>query len=70
MFSGILLLKTFWHMVTEMWVNIGCSGNGLVRQQAITWTNVDYALVKSSDIQLRNFSIDTSTTKIAWKLLI
>ena len=38
----------------EIWVNIG-SGNGLLpgRHQAITWTNVDFSSVKSSDNHTR-----------------
>ena len=59
-------------MATEIWVNIG-SGNGLlpVRQQAITWTNVDWSSVKSSDIHIRAISQEMpqpSITKICLKI--
>ena len=56
-------------MATEIWVNIG-SGNA-VRQQAITWTNVDFSSFKSSDIHIRAISQEMpqpSITKIRLKI--
>ena len=53
-------------MVTEIWVNTG-SGNG----SAITWTNVDWSSVKSSDIHIRAISQEMpqpSITKIRLKM--
>ena len=44
-------------MATEIWINIG-SGNSFIvwRNQAITWTNVDWSSAKSSDIHIRAIS--------------
>ena len=59
-------------MMTENWVNIGL-GNGLLpwRHQAITWTNVDWSSVKSSDIHIRAISQEMpqpSITKFRLKI--
>ena len=59
-------------MVTYICVNIG-SDNGLVawRHQAITWTNVDWSSVKSSDMNIRAFSQEMpkpTITKIHLKI--
>ena len=42
-------------MATEIWVNIR-SGNGLLPDGTITWTNVDWSSVKSSDIHIKAIS--------------
>ena len=57
-------------MATAIWVNIG-SGNGLLRHQAITWTNVDLSSSRSSDIHLRASSQEIpqpSITEIICKI--
>ena len=43
-------------VVTKIWVNIG-SGNGLLPDGTITWTNVDFSLVMSRGIHLLVFCI-------------
>ena len=55
-------------MTTQIWVNIG-SGIGL--HQAITWTNVDFSSVKSSDIHLNTIAQEIPQppiTKISAKM--
>ena len=59
-------------MATEIWVNIG-SGNGLLPDgtQVITWANVDWSSVKSSDIHIRAISQEIpqpAITKIHLKI--
>ena len=58
-------------MAAQIWVNIGY-GNGLLPDihQAICWTNVDFSLVRSSNICLRAISQEitkSSVTKISLK---
>ena len=51
----------------KIWVNIG---SGTWRHQAITWTNVDWSSVESSDIHIRAISQEMpqlSITKIHLK---
>ena len=53
-------------MASGIWVNIVTW-----RPQAITWTNVDWSSVKSSDIHIRKFSQEISQqaiTKIRLKI--
>ena len=59
-------------MATKIWVNIG-SGNGLLawQHQAITWINVDWSSVKSSDIHTGAISQEMpkpSLTKLHLKI--
>ena len=57
-------------MATKIWVDIG-SGDGLLPDGTITWTNVDLSLVKSIDIHIRTNSQEMpqlSITKICLKI--
>ena len=57
-------------MATDIRVNI-CSGNVAWRHQAITWTNVDWSSVTSSDIHIRIISQEMpqpSITNICLKI--